>query len=177
LSILAARTQVDAPPTVEAIYRAHGATVARWVLRLGGGRVDLEDAVQEVFAVVTARLQDFRGDSKLTTWLYGITENVVHRERRRARVRRWLSLSWRRAPGATPTLPPAALERKEAEAEVYSALDKLRDPYRAALILFEIEGLSGDEIAELKQVRVSTVWVWLHRARKQFLQALSRGEP
>src|SRR5271155_2553297 len=79
------------PHQVEAIYREHGATVGRWVLRLGGPRFDAEDAVQEVFAIIAERLREFRGDSKLTTWLYGITENVVSEQRRRARVRRWFS--------------------------------------------------------------------------------------
>jgi RNA polymerase sigma-70 factor (ECF subfamily) len=52
----------------------------------------------------------------------------------------------------------------------------LNENQRAAFILFEIEELSGQEIAELKGVSVSTVWVWLHRARARFLARLAKLE-
>lgn len=155
---------------VDAVYREHGATVARWVLRLGGPGFENEDAVQEIFAIVAERLSGFRGDAKLVTWLYGITENVVRELRRRARVRRWFTggvASEAADPPAAAVRQDDALEREQATRFLYRALDRMREPYRSALILFELEELSGEEIAELKQVKVATVWVWLHRARSQ----------
>jgi RNA polymerase sigma-70 factor (ECF subfamily) len=166
-----------AAASLDALYREHGATVARWVLRLGGPSCDGEDAVQEVFAIVAERLSAFRGDAKVATWLYGITENVVREQRRRARVRRWFSggddQSGADVP-ATARLPVELLEQRQASQLVYRALDKMREPYRTALILFELEGISGEQIAELKKAKVSTVWVWLHRARAQFLEQITR---
>ena len=166
---------------VEAIYREHGDTVARWALRLGGPRVDAEDAVQEVFAVVAERLSGFRGDSKLTTWLYGITENVVREHRRRESVAWWFA---RKTDGREPGQPfgpsaPEVIAQREATDLLYRALDRMREPYRTALILFELEEMSGEQIAQLKGVRPATVWVWLHRARAQLareLAKLARGE-
>jgi RNA polymerase sigma-70 factor, ECF subfamily len=161
------------------LYRQYGPTVERWALRLGGPGFEAEDAVQEVFTIVHEKLPRFRGDSKLTTWLYGITENVVYHQRRRkqrlAGIRRLLSGSGADATGhlGRPHLPPLeSIERREANARVYAALDRLREPYRSALILFELEELSGQEIAELKGVPLATVWVWLHRARAKFLAQL-----
>jgi RNA polymerase sigma-70 factor (ECF subfamily) len=59
------------------------------------------------------------------------------------------------------------MERREAAAEVYSALDRLAEKYRSVVILFEIEGLSGEEIASLTGINLATVWVHLHRGRQK----------
>src|SRR5262245_13697994 len=69
------------------VYRLHADRVARWVARLGGPAVDVEDTVQEVFVKVHRLLAQFRGDAELTTWLYRITENVTRARRRKERVR------------------------------------------------------------------------------------------
>jgi RNA polymerase sigma-70 factor (ECF subfamily) len=161
-------------PTLNALYAEHGGSVARWTLRLGGPDFEAADAVQEVFAIAAEQLRYFRGESKIATWLYGITENVVRQTRRRERMRRWfLGREREREVPASDSGPSEAIERRQLNALVYRALDRLREPYRSALILFEIEELSGEEIAELKRCKVATVWVWLHRARAQFLAQLT----
>ena len=58
----------------------------------------------------------------------------------------------------------------------YRLLDELPEDERTALILFEIEGLSGEQIASLTGHRVGTVWVRLHRARAHFRQSFQRWE-
>ena len=60
-------------PDLDAIYRAHAGTVARWAAKLAGPGNDVEDLVHEVFLVARRRLPEFRGDAKVTTWLYRIT--------------------------------------------------------------------------------------------------------
>ncbi len=57
---------------------------------------------------------------------------------------------------------------------LYRALDRLREGYRTVVILFEIEGLSCDEIAELKNLSVTAVWARLSRGRVQLLRELER---
>ncbi len=164
--------------SLDAVYRAHAAAVARWAARLGGPGVDLEDVVHDVFLVVQRRLPEFRGDAKLTTWLYRITVRVVHRHRRRAKWRRLLPWSAERehtVPDDRPD-PEAALDAGYAERLVYSALEGLREEYRTALVLFEIEGQSGEEVAAVLGVRVETVWVWLHRARRHFTRRVHELE-
>src|SRR5271169_6762086 len=78
-----------ARPTIADVYAAHAQTVARWAARLGGPSADVEDVTQEVFLVVNRRLGEFRGDSALPTWLFGITAKVAANERRRRKLRQW----------------------------------------------------------------------------------------
>src|SRR3954452_10949688 len=76
--------------TVAGVYRTHATQVARWAARLGGPRIDVDDVVQEVFAVVSRKLDGFRGEAKLETWLFRITDRIVRNHRRRWAVRRIL---------------------------------------------------------------------------------------
>ena len=170
-----AEVPATAPPEISSLYRAHAAEVERWVARLAGPTVDAEDVVQEVFLVVQRRLSEWRADAKMTTWLYRITERVVHRQRRKQRMGRWLRGLAGDFAGDVPTerlTPVEDLERKEAARTVYAALDGLERKMRAVFVLFEIEGLSGEEIAALTGTKLATVWVQLHRGRARFLERL-----
>jgi RNA polymerase sigma-70 factor (ECF subfamily) len=167
-------TPRDVAREFDDLYRAHFQRVARWAARLGGPGLDREDVVQEVFVIVHRELGNFRGDARVTTWLYRITENVVRHRRRK---HRWLSFfgsteDGARSLAATRPTPIEELERREAAALVYRVLDGMNERYRTLIILFELEGLSGEEIAELQGVKVATIWVQLHRARAQFLSRL-----
>jgi RNA polymerase sigma-70 factor (ECF subfamily) len=165
-------------PSLDALYRAHAATVARWATHLGGPRVDVEDAVHEVFLVVGKNLREFRGDAKITTWLYRITERIVLGSRRRDRLRRWLDRVRRvdvEQSLSPPRLSPIEeLERRQSREAVYRILDRLAEKYRRVLVLFELEELSGEEIAALTGVKLATVWVHLYRARAKFLDEMNR---
>jgi RNA polymerase sigma-70 factor (ECF subfamily) len=165
------------PIDLDGVYRAHAGTVARWVGHLGGPIAEVDDLVHEIFLVVERRLPEFRGDARLTTWLYRITERVVRGRRRNDRVRRWLSRLWRgdleRGLSPTALTPIEDLERRRSAATVYRILDRLPERYREVLVLFELEGASGEEIAEMTGRKLATVWVQLHRARRRFLEELS----
>ena len=169
---------VASRPDLDALYREHAPAVARWVAHLGGPGLDVDDLVHEVFLVAHRRLAEFRGAAKITTWLYRITEKVVSARRRRERVRRWKRRVWRGdVEGATATshlTPVEELERQRAREDVYRVLDRLGDKYRRLLILFELEGLSGEQIAALTETKLATVWVRLRRARLLFLAELDR---
>ena len=171
--------RAEAALDVAALYREHAQRVARWAQRLGGPTADVEDVIQEVFMVVHRELKNFRGDAQLSTWLFRITENVVRHRRRKDRLRRWVGGSATDVAGklasGRPT-PVEALERREASALVYRVLDGMNEKYRTLIILFELEGLSGDEVAELTGTRPSALWVTLHRARAQFLARLKKEE-
>lgn len=164
---------------LDTIYRAHAQAVARWATRLAGPSSEPEDIVQEVFLVAQRRLHEFRGEAAITTWLFRVTENVVRHRRRRERVRRFFGVPLDdhgdrvacTAPG-----PIEAVERAQTRARLYRVLDGLGEVYRTTLILFEIEGLSGEQIAELTGTRLATVWVRLHRARARFIEHMTRIE-
>jgi len=164
----------DAPGaggTFDDIYRAHVRTVARWAERMGGPRVDADEVVQEVFLTVSRRRDEFRGDAKLTTWLFRITRRVVANHRRAARRRGiWARLTSRLSEvvaGSGPA-PSDALEGRQAGDRLQHALDGLPERYRTVLVLFELDEMSTDEIARLMDRPPATIRVWLHRARAQF---------
>jgi RNA polymerase sigma-70 factor (ECF subfamily) len=172
-------TPSNPPYELVAIYRAHVQRVARWTGRLGGPLVDVEDVVQEVFLKVQHLLPGFRGDAELTTWLFRITENVVRHRRRRERLHRWLSGGSKEALAQLPSSLPSPLEqleRHEATGLVYRVLDSMREQARTVLILFDLEGLSGDELEQLTGVKAATLRVRLHRARAEFAARLARLE-
>jgi RNA polymerase sigma-70 factor, ECF subfamily len=156
---------------ISTIFRRYGRDVERWAARLGGPLVDAEDVAQEVFLVVQRRLPSFRPDAAIATWLYKITQNIATSRRRRERFRRWLRGSpsdYAREVPAPGLSVVEEMERQEAAAEVYSALDTVGEKYRSLVILYEIEGLSGEEIAELTGLPLNTVWIRLHHGRQRF---------
>jgi len=165
------RPQSSTAASFDVVYREHGRTVARWVQRLGGLTLDAEDAFQEVFLTVSRRLPEFRGEAKLTTWLFRITAGVVANHRRTQRRRqfweRLARLQLKAAPPEPPT-PAEQLEEREAAAIFYQVLDSLGENQRQVLVLFELEELSTDDIARLLDRPPTTIRVWLHRARAQF---------
>jgi RNA polymerase sigma-70 factor (ECF subfamily) len=153
--------------------------VSVWIRRLGGPGIEVDDAVQDVFLFALPRLHRFKGQERLVVWLYRITENVVRHQRRSSRRQhRLLSEGANKdqlaANVAAPRqLPPEHLAQGQALQQIYGVLDQMSERNRTLIILFELEELSGQEIAELKGAKVATVWVWLHRARAEFRQRLA----
>jgi RNA polymerase sigma-70 factor, ECF subfamily len=182
---LAAGAELEDRPVLEldVIYREHSAAVSKWARRLWGPRsasgvLDVEDLLQEVFLVVQRRLPSFRGESALTTWLYGITVLVVGGRRRKES---WRRLLWRRAEPELqlehqPELPVVQqdFERAEASRQVYTVLNEMSERDRALLILFELERLPGAEIATILRMSEPNLWVALTRARARFRQVFER---
>jgi len=161
--------------TVDQIYRMHAADVARWISRLGGPGTDLEDLTQEVFALVQKHLGSYRGEAQITTWLFQIAANVVRAHRRRERWRSFFGRSHDVADGTTGEGPASAddqIAQREARELVYRALDRLKERYRTAIILFEIEDLPGEQVAELMGVSTANIWVLLHRARAELTEQI-----
>lgn len=157
----------------ERVYSEHFHHVARWARALGGLDADVDDLAQDVFLVVRRKLADFDGRS-LPAWLFGITRKTVSDYRRRAWLRRMLS-GVTRSLDAAPHIAPrisgeSTLERREAQRIVHEVLARMSHVRRTAFMLFEIEGYSGEEIAELEQIPIATVYTRLHHARKDFLR-------
>ena len=182
-SSVAAPASEGVPASLEEAYREWADTAARWAQRLGGADVDSDDVVQEVFLVVSQQLGRFRGDARFSTWLFEITRKITANHRRRHRWRFWGSRAADDMDGQPSggQAPDAELERRQTIAGFYQALDKLPEKYRTLLVLYEIEGLSTQEIAELRQLNLSTVRVQVGRARAMFMKhyrrLLKEGKP
>ena len=164
---------------LDRIYERHVSQVHRWASRLAGPGEDAEDVVHEVFLIAMRRYGEFRGDSKVSTWLFRITARVIKSRRIRERVRRAIfsrhveDLVGERLAVVTPL---EEVERRERTAHLYRALDRLPDRYRTPLILYEIEELPCPDVADLLGMTVGAVWVRLHRGRARLLRELAREE-
>jgi RNA polymerase sigma-70 factor (ECF subfamily) len=165
--MLPAAQQCDAQDFV-AVYRSWFRPVYRWIRTLGGPGVDAEDLAQEVFIVVQRQLERFDG-ANLPGWLYRIAQLTVHDHRRRAWFRRLFLRSHDVALDdieSSVTGPDERLDHMRREQRLYELVDRLKPAWRDSFLLFEIAGLSGEEIAALQGIPVPTVRTHLSRARR-----------
>jgi RNA polymerase sigma-70 factor, ECF subfamily len=148
--------------------------------RMLGNRAEAEEAAQEVFLRVHRALADFRGEARLSTWLYTITARLCFTrlgsgERRLA--------AGREDDGALEDLASAetdaalALERREQQAAVRRAIAELPDERRILVVLRDMEGLSYEEIAQTLELTLGTVRSRLHRARLELKEKLEKLLP
>ena len=145
--------------TAERVFEEHYQRVYRLALSLAGNPADAEDIAQEVFVAVIKALPQFRGDAKLSTWIYRITLRVGTR---------WLA---RR--GAPAELPPTLRAADQSiPIDLVNALRKLPMELRTVILLVAIEGLSHGEAADVLATPVGTVASRLHYARKRLAELL-----
>jgi RNA polymerase sigma-70 factor (ECF subfamily) len=164
-------------PAFRDIYDAHFRFAWRALRRLGVREADLMDMTQNVFVVVHRKLAGFEGRSEVRTWLFGICRRVAVDYRRSARIRREVPaevghLASLSAPSAGSDAHDAA--RLAAVAE--RMLDRLPEKLRVAFVLFELDEMSGEEIAALLGIPVGTVRSRLRLAREAFRREAARLE-
>jgi RNA polymerase sigma-70 factor (ECF subfamily) len=160
---------------VATVFARHGDFVWLSLQRLGIRDADVEDLLQEVFVVVNRRLDSFDGSSRMTTWLFGICVRVAAAHRRRARLRH--ERVRRGVPErSTPEeqSPEALAAAGEERAILADVLDTMELEERALLVMFEVDEISCEQIAEVFGVPVGTVYSRLHAARRSFHKALDR---
>lgn len=154
--------------------------VQRMLYRLAGPGCELEDLVQQTFMALFSSLGRFERRSAFSSWLFGICIRVVGKKARSARRFASLRRSLRLEPVAVVERPDEIANRAELAAVVQRALGRLPYKQRTVLVLYEMEGLSGKEIAEVLSIPQATVWTRLHHARKAFRRSFScedRKEP
>lgn len=133
--------------------------VLRWCRRMGGPRVDADDAAQDVLVLVFRRVRAVTSPAALGAWVFGATRRVLADHRRRAWFTRWL-------PGATAE--PTAPARQELDADaarVRAALHALPSSQREAFVLCDIEGYTDLEAAAIADVPLGTLKSRLRLAR------------
>ncbi len=158
------------------LYDEHIDFVWRIARRLGTPEADLPDVCQEAFQVAFRKLGDFRG-GRFSTWIYRITANLVSDRNRRRRFRDTLAaLLGAQGEERTVPGPDAALRAQEDAALVERALERMAAKKREVFVLYEIEGLSGREIATMVGCGIKTVWSRLEAARKEYQQIMKRME-
>ena len=141
---------------------------------------DAEDITQEVFIEVFKSIHNFKGEAKLSTWIYRITVikafeflRKKKRKKRFAIVQSLFGLESVLPETDTPHFyhPGVQLENKERSAILFKAIDRLAENQKTAFVLHKIEGLSYAEVAEVMKTTVPSIESLLFRA-KQNLQKL-----
>ena len=147
----------------------------RALRHLGVSEANVEDASQDVFVVVFRRLTDFRGDSSIKTWLYGICVRVASEYRRRAHIVHEVPAAEPPAL-AEPAQQDEQLEKRQSLERLARILDQLDDEKRAVFVLYELEELTMTEVAKAVDCPLQTAYSRLHAARRFVLEAAARFE-
>jgi RNA polymerase sigma-70 factor (ECF subfamily) len=177
-----------APPpeklTPELVFREYAPRIYNIARRMLGNDADAEDVTQDVLLQVVRKLDTFRGDAQLSTWLHRVTVNaaLAHREKRANRQRHEagsvsdesMEAAAPEAPvkrwNVSPEEPVLAAEQQEI---IEKAINELPEPFRDVYVLADVEGLPNAEIGEMLGLSLPAVKSRLHRARLRMRDALA----
>lgn len=167
---------------IRTIMQTHNRRLYRIARGIVGNDSEAEDIVQEAYVIAFTRLDGFRGESTLATWLSRIVINeALGRLRKRRRAARFKPVETRSNAtviqfpiGATYDDPERMMAQRQILELVERAADALPAVYRTVFVARLIEGLSIEETAELLGVRPETVKTRLHRARRLMRERLDQ---
>lgn len=149
------------------LHRALYPAAVSFLRQMGIHPSEIDDVCQDVFVQVYRYLGRFQYRSQLTTWLYKICLSQSSRLRRKQKVARALSAVFgpreAEAVQASIDVPEEELARRTS-----AAVGQLSGAQREVFVLYELQGLSGEQIAEIVDCPVATVWSRLHYARREF---------
>jgi RNA polymerase sigma-70 factor, ECF subfamily len=171
-------------PTAEDIFRHYAAQIFNLALRILGNEAEAEDTAQDALLQVVRKLDTFRGEAALSTWLYRITVNAAFARQRRRAVARERPLSeplgqcltddgrpGLRTSRAEP--PDQRALGQELNQLIERAVANLPPLYRETFILVDIEGVGNGEAARRLKLSLAALKSRLHRARLLMRQALA----
>ena len=162
----------------EELYRQFGSRLYTVAYRMTGSAADAEDLVQDIFLQVYRRLDSYRGEAALGTWLHRLAVNACldflrSKQGRRQRLTDTAEdLDAIPAPATGPWRADAELDRMDLE----RAVAQLPPSYRRAFMLHDVEGLEHHEIGEALGIAEGTSKSLLFKARTR-LRVILRGRP
>jgi RNA polymerase sigma-70 factor (ECF subfamily) len=160
----------------EELYRAHAGRLFSLTCRMIGNPTDAEDLLQEVFLAAHRKLDTFRGDSALGTWLYRLATNLCLDYLRSRAARTSLVTD---PLDEEPWIPDAAsrslAERTVSRMDLERAIALLPPGCRAAFVLHDIEGLEHQEVARALGIAEGTSKSQVHKARMRLRTLLARA--
>lgn len=133
---------------------------------------EAEDVAQETFVQVYQSVKNFRGESKLSTWIYRIAvtkaldaERKKRSKKRLANLRSWIGLDERGEEPVQFHHPGVEMDNKERAALLFTAMRRLPENQRIAFTLIKAEGMRYEETADIMQLSVKAVEALMHRAK------------
>lgn len=174
---LVARAQKGDRAAFAALVRAHQDEVYTLARRLVGDPHLASDVAQEALIRAWRALPKFRGEARLSTWLYRITVNTSWTHKKRASRHSGLPMEeqYHLAAPEDGDHPVVAGEMLELRERLRDALDRLPDGQRQVVVLKDIHGWSHAEIAESAGISVTAAKVRLHRARARLAKELEEA--
>jgi RNA polymerase sigma-70 factor (ECF subfamily) len=166
------------------VYKEYQPKILHYVASMTGLH-EAEDITQEVFEKISRNLEGFKGESKLSTWIYRIATNTA--------LDRLRAPSYKRSSEHAETVgsseiedrdiwtgqkkasPDQELINKEMNECIREFIEKLPPDYKTVMVLSELEGLKNREIADILQISLDTVKIRLHRARAGLKKELDDG--
>jgi RNA polymerase sigma-70 factor (ECF subfamily) len=169
--------------TAEVIFHQYAGRIYNLAWRMLSNAADVEDVTQDVLLQVVRKLDTFRGEADLSTWLHRVTVNaaLTHRRKQAPQRAREASTSVRHLEDSGQPASPvscwgAAPDRQLISNEMRECIEKairgLPQMYRDPFVLSDIEGLPNAEIGELLGLSLPAVKSRLHRARLLLREAL-----
>ena len=166
---LIARVRAGDGLAERALYDAHVDRVFRLAYRLAGDDDLARDFTQETFIRAFERLDSFRGEAALSTWLYTIATTVTLNGLRKLKRRgREIDLEH-----AAEVAGGARRAEPDLKTRLYAAIDALSEKYRTVFVMHDVEGYTHEEIAAALNVEVGTSKAQLSRARAKLREALA----
>jgi RNA polymerase sigma-70 factor (ECF subfamily) len=175
-ALLAAARRGDRD-ALEVLLEKYQRRVFGFGLRMCGDVEDARDVLQDTMLAATRTMQDFRGVSSLSTWLYTIARSFCIKKRRKSRFAPPAETAFdrevARLPSATPA-PDEMVDRQQTKQALLAALGALEPDSREVLILRDVEGLTAPEVAAVTGLSPQAVKSRLHRARLAVREHLTR---
>ncbi len=171
---LVARARAGDPTAERELYDAHVERVYRLAYRLAGDEERARDITQDTFIRAFERLDGFRGEARLSTWLHAIAVSMALNHLRRVR-------RLRREVGLEEGVDVAAVEGTAADPDLRermaAAIDALPEGYRTVFVMHDVEGWTHEEIGGALGVAPGTSKAQLSRARARLRDALAAFAP
>jgi RNA polymerase sigma-70 factor (ECF subfamily) len=168
----------------EEVYKEFHPKILRYLSRMAGEEA-AEGIAQETFVKVNRGLENFKGESKLSTWVYRIATNAALDRLRSPALKRTVELPMLDEGGEVEDrdawsdekkpAPDQAVIRGEMNECIREFIEKLPPDFRAVMVLSEIEGLKNSEIADILGISLDNVKIRLHRARGGLKKKLEEG--
>jgi RNA polymerase sigma-70 factor (ECF subfamily) len=176
---LAARCRAGERDACEELYRRHAPRVLGLARRMIGPGEDAEDAAQDVFLAVFRKLESFRGESSLSTWLYRLAMNVcLDRLRSRGARERKVTDAYDTDDASHVAVPvPGGRISPGSAIDLERAIAALPAAARAAFLLHDVEGFDHREVGAMLGIAEGTSKSQVHKARLRIRAFLHQARP